>query len=179
MCNFAYHKNIFQLHQNLSDNSLMAQGVILVHNQMKHKGSTFEYKEARDADLLRAYREQIMLCDTIDLTEIFKKVVLMPSARFWVSEERAAIVIARMFRGDKLETMKTNTREMYEEIFKRVKDMKEKLPDMSLFDILFHVVRQPAPKFYLTPDSAKVITMRIKREQYKKVQKRLRHMFND
>lgn len=145
---------------------------------MKHKGSTFEYKEERDADLLRAYREQIMRCDTIDLTEIFNKVVLMPSARFWVSEERAAIVIARMFRGDKLETMKTNTREMYEEIFKRVKDMKEKLPDMSLLDILFHVVRQPAPKFYLTPDSAKVITTRIKREQYKKVQKRMRHMFN-
>ena len=156
----------------------MAQCVILVYNQMKHKGSTFEYKEERDADLLRAYREQIMRCDTIDLTEIFNKVVLMPSARFWVSEERAAIVIARMFRGDKLETMKTNTREMYEEIFKRVKDMKEKFPDMSLLDILFHVVRQPAPKFYLTPDSAKVITTRIKREQYKKVQKRLRHMFN-
>ena len=145
---------------------------------MKHKGSTFEYKDERDRDLLRAYREQLMLCDTIDLTEVFKKVVLMPSARFWVSEERAAIVIARMFKGDKLESMKPNTREMYEEIFKRVKDMKEHNPDMSLFDILFRVVRQPAPKFYLTPDSAKVITTRIKREQFSKVQKRLRHMFN-
>jgi hypothetical protein len=145
---------------------------------MKHKGSTFEYKDGRDRDLLRAYREQLMLCDTIDLTEVFKKVVLMPSARFWVSEERAAIVIARMFKGDKLESMKPNTREMYEEIFKRVKDMKEHNPDMSLFDILFRVVRQPAPKFYLTPDSAKVITTRIKREQFNKVQKRLRHMFN-
>ena len=67
---------------------------------------------------------------------------------------------------------------MYEEIFKRVKDMKEHNPEMSLFDILFRVVRQPAPKFYLTPDSAKVITTRIKREQFNKVQKRLRHMFN-
>lgn len=145
---------------------------------MKHKGSTFEYKDERDRDLLRAYREQLILCDTIDLTEVFKKVVLMPSARFWVSEERAAIVIARMFKGYKLESMKPNTREMYEEIFKRVKDMKEHNPDMSLFDILFRVVRQPAPKFYLTPDSAKVITTRIKREMFNKVQKRLRHMFN-
>lgn len=145
---------------------------------MKHKGSTFEYKDERDRDLLRAYREQLMLCETIDLTEVFKKVVLMPSARFWVSEERAAIVIARMFKGDKLESMKPNTREMYEEIFKRVKDMKEHNPEMSLFDILFRVVRQPAPKFYLTPDSAKVITTRIKRELFNKVQKSLRHMFN-
>ena len=145
---------------------------------MKHKGSTFEYKDERDRDLLRAYREQLMLCETIDLTEVFKKVVLMPSARFWVSEERAAIVIARMFKGDKLESMKPNTREMYEEIFKRVKDMKEHNPEMYLFDILFRVVRQPAPKFYLTPDSAKVITTRIKRELFNKVQKSLRHMFN-
>ena len=145
---------------------------------MKHKGSTFEYKDERDRDLLRAYREQLMLCETIDLPEVFKKVVLMPSARFWVSEERAAIVIARMFKGDKLESMKPNTREMYEEIFKRVKDMKEHNPEMSLFDILFRVVRQPAPKFYLTPDAAKVITTRIKRELFNKVQKSLRHMFN-
>ena len=145
---------------------------------MKHKGSTFEYKDERDRDLLRAYREQLMLCETIDLTEVFKKVVLMPSARFWVSEERAAIVIARMFKGDKLESMKPNTREMYEEIFKRVKDMKEHNPDMYLIDILFRVLRQPAPKFYLTPESAKVITTRIKREQFNKVQKRLQHMFN-
>ena len=145
---------------------------------MKHKGSTFEYKHERDRDLMRAYCEQIMLCDTIDLTEVFKKVVIMPSERFWVSEERAAIVIARMFKGDKLESMKPNTREMYEEIFKRVKDMKEHNPGMSLIDMLFRVVRQPAPKFYLTPESAKVITTRIKREKFNKVKKRLRHMFN-
>ena len=145
---------------------------------MKHKGSTFEYKHERDRDLMRAYCEQIMLCDTIDLTEVFKKVVIMPSERFWVSEERAAIVIARMFKGDKLESMKPNTREMYEEIFKRVKDMKEHNPTMSLIDMLFRVVRQPAPKFYLTPESAKVITTRIKREKFNKVKKRLLHMFN-
>ena len=145
---------------------------------MKHKGSKFEYQDERDKDLMRAYHEQLASCDTIVLSDIFRNVVEMPSARFWVSEERSAIVIARMFKGDKLESMKPNTREMYEEIFKRVKDMKEHNPDMSLFDILFRVVRQPAPKFYLTPDSAKVITTRIKREQFNKVQKRLRHMFN-
>ena len=112
---------------------------------MKHKGSTFEYKDERDRDLLRAYREQLMLCETIDLTEVFKKVVLMPSARFWVSEERAAIVIARMFKGDKLESMKPNTREMYEEIFKRVKDMKEHNPEMScsiFYFVLYVSLRQ-------------------------------------
>lgn len=145
---------------------------------MKHKGSKFEYQDERDKDLMRAYHEQIASCDTIVLSDIFRNVVEMPSARFWVSEERAAIVIARMFRGDKLEKMRPNAREMYFEIYKRVVSEMETYPDKSIAEIIFQVIRQPAPKFYLTPDTARVIVTRIKREKYRNVFKRLRHMFN-
>lgn len=127
---------------------------------------------------MRAYHEQIASCDTIVLSDIFRNVVEMPSARFWVSEERAAIVIARMFRGDKLEKMRPNAREMYFEIYKRVVSEMETYPDKSIAEIIFQVIRQPAPKFYLTPDTARVIVTRIKREKYRNVFKRLRHMFN-
>ena len=145
---------------------------------MKHKGSKFEYQDERDKDLMRAYHEQIASCDTIVLSDIFRNVVEMPSARFWVSEERAAIVIAKMFRGDKLEKMRPNAREMYFEIYKRVVSEMETYPDKSIAEIVFQVIRQPAPKFYLTPDTARVIVTRIKREKYRHVFKRLRHMFN-
>lgn len=145
---------------------------------MKHKGSKFEYQDERDKDLMRAYHEQIASCDTIVLSDTFRNVVAMPSARFWVSEERAAIVIARMFRGDKLEKMRPNAREMYFEIYKRVVSEMETYPDKSIAEIIFQVIRQPAPKFYLTPDTARVIVTRIKREKYRNVFKRLRHMFN-
>ena len=145
---------------------------------MKHKGSKFEYEDERDKDLMRAYHEQLESCDTIVLSDIFRKVVAMPSERFWVSEERAAIVIGSMLRGNKLEKMRHNAREMYFEIYKRVLSEREKYPDKSIGEIVFHVIRQPAPKFYLTPDSARVIVTRIKREKYSKVFKRLRHMFN-
>lgn len=127
---------------------------------------------------MRAYHEQIASCDTIVLSDIFRNVVEMPSARFWVSEERAAIVIAKMFRGDKLEKMRPNAREMYFEIYKRVVSEMETYPDKSIAEIIFQVIRQPAPKFYLTPDTARVIVTRIKREKYRNVFKRLRHMFN-
>ena len=145
---------------------------------MKHKGSKFEYEDERDKDLMRAYHEQLASCDTIVLSDIFRKVVAMPSARFWVSEERAAVVIGSMLRGDKLEKMRTNAMEMYFEIYKRFISERGKYPDKSIAEIVFHVIRQPAPKFYLTPDSARVIVTRIKREKYSKVFKRLRHMFN-
>ena len=145
---------------------------------MKHKGSKFEYQDERDKDLMRAYHEQIASCDTIVLSDTFRNVVSMPSARFWVSEERAAIVIARMFRGDKLEKMRPNAREMYFEIYKRVVSEMETYPDKSIAEIIFQVIRQPAPKFYLTPQTARVIVTRIKGEKYRNVFKRLRHMFN-
>ena len=145
---------------------------------MKHKGSKFEYQDERDKDLMRAYHEQIASCDTIVLSDTFRNVVSMPSARFWVSEERAAIVIARMFRGDKLEKMRPNAREMYFEIYKRVVSEMETYPDKSIAEIVFQVIRQPAPKFYLTPDTARAIVTRIKRQKYRNVFKRLRHMFN-
>ena len=145
---------------------------------MKHKGSKFEYQDERDKDLMRAYHEQLASCDTIVLSDIFRNVVEMPSARFWVSEERSAIVIAKMFRGDKLEKMRPNAREMYFEIYKRVVSEMETYPDKSTAEIIFQVIRHPAPKFYLTPDTARVIVTRIKREKYRNVFKRLRHMFN-
>ena len=145
---------------------------------MKHKGSKFEYEDERDKDLMRAYHEQLESCDTIVLSDIFRNVVAMPSARFWVSEERAAVVIGCMLRGDKLEKMRPNAREMYFEIYKRVVSEREKYTDKSIAEIVFNVIRQPAPKFYLTPDSARVIVTRLKREKYSNVFKRMRHMFN-
>ena len=74
--------------------------------------------------------------------------------------------------------MRNNAREMYFEIYKRVVSEREKYPDKSIAEIVFHVIRQPAPKFYLTPDSARVIVTRLKREKYSNVFKRMRHMFN-
>ena len=67
---------------------------------------------------------------------------------------------------------------MYFEIYKRVVSEMETYPDKSIAEIIFQVIRQPAPKFYLTPDTARVIVTRIKREKYRNVFKRLRHMFN-
>lgn len=145
---------------------------------MKHKGCVFEYEEERNKDLMRAYREQLEACDTIVLSEVLKKVVNMPSCRFWVSEERVAIVVARMMKGDKLQSMRQNTREMFFEIYQRVMEYRQKHPKMPLTEIAFHVVRQQAPKFYLTPSSAQKIINSIKKKIFEKRKQQLRHMFN-
>lgn len=144
---------------------------------MKPVGSRFEYTEERDKDLIRAYREQIALCQTIHLPELLERTVNSPSSRFWVSEGRAAIVISEMIRGDKLEKMNSMKREMFLEIYGRVLNLQRELPTLSIAELVWKILNQPAPKFYITPGSAKVIIHKIKKKWYKERMQRLRHLF--
>lgn len=131
---------------------------------MKNIGSTFEYEDARDRDLMRAYREALSQSNGDSAADMYDKVAKMPAARFWVSEERAAIVISNMFKGRSIAQMRTNKREMYEEIYRRVCELKKKRPEESVYDLTFEVVSQPAPKFYLTAESARIIIHYIKKK---------------
>lgn len=130
---------------------------------MKHSGCTFEYERERNHDLMRAYREAIAECKVIHMPDIFRAVVNKASARFWVSEERAAIVVSHMMRGGSLSDMRPLKQEMFREIYRRVMALKEQNPDMSINQLAFFAVKQRAPKFYLTPGSAKVIICKIKK----------------
>lgn len=143
---------------------------------MRHRGNTFEYRDERDADLLRAYHSYISSCKVVDIHKISEKVVLLPSSRFWVSEERTAIVVRKIRKGDTLDNMRPLLKEMFMEIYRRVVAMEAKHPELSLFEIVFRVIRQPAPKFYLTPESARVIMYKAKKRTMQNVKARLRHM---
>lgn len=142
---------------------------------MKNVGAIFEYEEERNKDLMRAYKEQLALRENKDLQSVLNRVVEMPSKRFWVSEERAAIVISEMKRGKGLKIKGKVKREMYHEIFRRVEELQRKHPEMSIYDLTFMVVTGPAPKFYLTPGSAKVIIHKVKKQWYEERKRRLRH----
>ena len=130
---------------------------------MKPHGSKFEYEKQRNEDLMRAFNELIEAAPYICLSSIYSQLVNRPSSRFWVSEERAAIVIAAMMKGDRLERMRPNKREMFYEIYRRAMILKKEKPTLSIFELAFQVVKQKAPKFYLTPGSAEVIIYRTKK----------------
>lgn len=142
---------------------------------MKNVGAIFEYEEERNRDLMRAYKEQLASHENKDLQSVLNRVVEMPSKRFWVSEERAAIVISEMMRGKGLKVKGKVKREMYNEIYRRVVELQKSHPGMSVYDLTFMVVTGPAPKFYLTPGSAKVIIHKVKKQWYEERKRRLRH----
>lgn len=134
---------------------------------MKHFGNTCHFQQARNADLMRAYNEEINGRKHIFLPDVFREVVKKQSARFWVSERRAAIVLSRLFNGDELAEMRPLKRRMFKEIFRRAKKMRANYPQLTMLQIAEHVVQQPAPEFYITPGSAKVIVSKIRKRQRK------------
>lgn len=137
---------------------------------MKYHGSILEFTHARNADLMRAYRCQVAAMRHINGAELGKRIVNMPSARFWVSEERAAVVISQLLKGrPALLGMRKPKREMFEEVYRRYLDLRDKMPPgTSPHDIICAVVNSPAPKFYMAPETATETIYKIKKGYYER-----------
>ena len=153
---------------------------IFAGSDMKYKDSRCYFIEERDADLLRAYKEIINVRDNIRLSEIEEKLSQSPSRRFWVSEDRAYIVILDLLKGKPLDNMIPTRKEMYQEIFRRFQIHKNNEPYLSNMDIIKRVCAEKAPSFYLTPQSIHVILSRVRKEEkqrcYEIRKRRLRFM---
>lgn len=141
---------------------------------MKHFGSILEFTHERNKDLLRAYHEKLASATFIVMPAIFELVAQSPASRFWVSEERAAIVISAMEAGKPLLRMRNNKREMFEEIYRRYTVMREQYPEKSTYELATKIVNQPAPKFYLTARTVGEFIYRIKNGWYDKQYDRYR-----
>ena len=133
---------------------------------MKYFGSILDFTKERNADLMRAYRERLAEASVIVMPVIFELVAQSPASRFWVSEERAAIVISAMVAGKPMPRMRSNKREMFTEIYRRYLVMREVCPDKSVYELVTKIVNQPAPKFYLTPRTVGEFIYRIKNGWY-------------
>lgn len=129
---------------------------------MKKKGSVVEFKEQRNKELLRAFRNQLSNLGELPLRELFDRASHSPASRFWVSERRAMMVMSKMLKGDNLSSMNPKRREMFQEIFRRVKRILEEQPGISLIEASFRAVNSPAPEFYLTPQSARTMIYRLR-----------------
>lgn len=142
---------------------------------MKHKGSLMEYSQERLDDLMRAYDEYISSCDFVRMPDVYSNIVNRPSRRFWVSDIRAALVVSAMMRQEAdLESMWPLKREMYEEIYRRVIALREECPHLTTSELCARVVAGPAPKFYLTPGSAKMMVCKARQAWMKRKWAKLR-----
>lgn len=117
---------------------------------------------------MRVYQEKLSKAGYIVMPKIFEQVANSPCSRFWVSEERAAIVISTLLAGKVIPNMRKNKREMFDEIFRRFLIVREQYPEKSIYALAIMVVNQPAPKFYMTPRTVGELIYRIKNGWYNK-----------
>ena len=110
---------------------------------MKALGSTCLHDKERATELLKTYFRAIGQADCIYMPRIFQRVVNSPTQRFWVSSQRAQTVIAAMERGASIAHMRSNKREMFTEIYRRVCEFRDSHPLMNLVDIVDEVIMQP------------------------------------
>lgn len=145
---------------------------------MKHRGSTMEYAEERMNDIMRLYNEHISSCEYISIPHICKQISNMPSRKFWVSEIWASKIIMAIIKGKHpYYKMRPLKREMFHEIHKRVVELKKKNPHWSINKCCEIVVAQPAPKFYLSAGSIRIMICKEKKKRYEERKKRLQHCF--
>ncbi len=140
---------------------------------MKNFGSTVDFTHQRNADIMRVFRQKLSETDVIRMDDICRAVAESPSCRFWVSEERAAIVISSMESGRSLPCMTETKREMFAEIHKRYKELRPHFPQMTILELVSIIVNQPAPKFYFTPKSVREFICRIRRGYYDRKQTKI------
>lgn len=129
---------------------------------MKRIGTVAEYAAQRNQELKQALRTALGRRDCHTLEDCYKAAVAMPASRFWVGERRAADVISLMRRGRQLRNMKPKTREMYMELHRRAMAYMRANPQAGIAEAAFEAVNSPAPEFYITPKSARVILSRAR-----------------
>ena len=136
---------------------------------MKYYGSILDFTQERNQELMRVYQEELSKAGYIVMPKIFEQVANSPCSRFWVSEERAAIVISTLLAGKVIPNMRKNKSEMFDEIFRRFLIAREQYPEKSIYALAIMVVNQPAPKFYMTPRTVGELIYRIKNGWYEKL----------
>ncbi|MDE6026805.1 MAG: hypothetical protein K2G23_01880 [Muribaculaceae bacterium] len=124
---------------------------------MKKIGSVSEFGSLRDQELWLAYRRAIASTGVVSSDILYELTASSPASRFWVSERRASEVMGAMIRGISISFMSPTRQEMYRELFRRFIDYRAQNPQSSIYEATFNAVNSPAPKFYLTPKSVKVI----------------------
>ena len=100
----------------------------------------------------------------ISVKKLFKEVADAPAPRFWVGESRAARILSMMRQGmDPTDGMNPEKKRMYQELYRRVVELKKQQPDTSWGDLVFMAVNSPAPHSYLSWQRTRQIVDKAKK----------------
>lgn len=144
---------------------------------MKRLGDNMLYHKERTDELMKEYDKYIDSAPVIRMPEVYGHLANVGSRRFWITRKRAVEVVKALDSGiDILKRMRPTKREMYLEVYRRVNILREERPEDSLDKLCGIVIRQQAPKFYLTSGSIKITICKAKKEWEERKRQKLQHL---
>ena len=146
---------------------------------MKYKGCILDYTNERNKELVDTLCRCLRNAKHIRMFDICKEVADSPCSRFWVSEERATIIISAMLAGRPMSKMRPNKREMFAEIYRRFVALRPLYPDRPMSELVSKIVHQPAPKFYLTYRTVNLMIQHVKNGWYQRKFNRYRQVLDE
>ena len=111
----------------------------------------------RNKDLHGCFCRVLSEMNPIVLDEALTRTVNSPAKRFYISSDRAYGVLIRWEKYGITKLITAERQEMYEEIYRRILELRKSMPDTPFMHLAEMVLDQPAPKFYLETSSAKII----------------------
>ena len=120
----------------------------------------------RNKDLHDTFMKVISDMDIIILDEAIERTVNSPAKRFYIGSDRAYGVLVRWDRYGICKLVSPLRQEMFEEIYRRILELRKTMPDTPIMHLAEIVLEQPAPKFYLEISSAKTILCKYRQKKH-------------
>lgn len=128
----------------------------------KHIGSICDYRDERDKFLLATRKKLYSMVSHIDTPNIFEMLVKMPAPRLWISEQTAEVIIDKMNKGVDLSKCHRERRRLYNYLYERFLEEKNKRPTEKNSIIIFDIIYSPAPESFISIKSIGSIMTRYK-----------------
>ena len=127
--------------------------------------------EMRKQAIIDTFFETLKSCRKIDpfasLEKIIEKAASNAAPRFFVSFENARRFVSLMVRKKRLPLVNKNKIEMYKELFRRYKKMREEDVRNRVinYTALEKIIEEPAPSFYLDTETFRCLLYKALRER--------------
>lgn len=127
--------------------------------------SNFDITRKQRDDIMAAYREVAPHCWS--QKEAWEKTAKHPAPRYYLSPKQAWDVLRLMVKGDRsvVDSMPYQCKARYYSLFKKLQELiqRREFIGKSLWHICQHLVCQPAPEFFVQPETVKHIFLYYKK----------------
>lgn len=122
-----------------------------------------DFKHERDRDFMQAYQNILSRygknAPFIKKETLIRETIFHPAKRFYVSPEQSLRILSQLLRNQKVDFKNPVKKEMYTTLLHLIKS---KLPtDRPLINIVTETIYTPAPRFYLTLESASILYYKL------------------